>query len=131
MLPDGDGIRLTSRLRAEHPGMGIVVLTMYVGDNQMFAAIEAGAYGLVGKDVPAEDVVAAARHGADNPSAFTARDLAGAIRRRRNTAPGPKLSPREREVLDLLVDGFAVLQIGRRLYIDESTVKTSWWSARR
>jgi DNA-binding NarL/FixJ family response regulator len=123
-LPDGDGITLTARLRAEHPGMGIVVLTMYVGDDQMLAALEAGASGFVGKDVPAEDVVAAARHAANNPSSFTARGLAGAMQRRMNTPAGPTLSPREREVLDLLVDGFAILQIGRRLYIGESTVKT-------
>ena len=123
-LPDGDGISLTTQVRAGNPGMGIVVLTMYAGDDQVFAALDAGASGFVGKDAPAEDVVAAARHAAANPRAFTAQDLAGAMQRRMSAPAGPKLSPREREVLDLLVDGLAIAQIARRLYISESTAKT-------
>ena len=51
-------------------------------------------------------------------------DLAGAMQRRMSAPAGPKLSPREREVLDLLVDGLAIAQIARRLYISESTAKT-------
>jgi DNA-binding NarL/FixJ family response regulator len=123
-LPDGDGITLTTQVRAGNPSMGIVVLTMYAGDDQVFAALDAGASGFVGKDAPAEEVVAAARHAAANPRAFTARDLAGAMQRRMSAPAGPKLSPREREVLDLLVDGLAIAQIARRLYISESTAKT-------
>jgi DNA-binding NarL/FixJ family response regulator len=123
-LPDGDGIALTTQVRSGNPTMGIVVLTMYAGDDQVFAALDAGASGFVGKDAPAEEVVAAARHAAANPRAFTARDLAGAMQRRMSAPAGPKLSPREREVLDLLVDGLAIAQIARRLYISESTAKT-------
>ena len=52
-----------------------------------------------------------------------ATDLANAMRRRM-TPTGPQLSPREREVLQLLADGLAVAQIARRLYISESTAKT-------
>jgi DNA-binding NarL/FixJ family response regulator len=97
---------------------------MHAGDEHLFAALEAGASGFVGKDAPSDSVVAAARHAAENPRAFTALDLAGAWQRRMNTPAGPKLSPREHEVLDLLVDGLAVRQIGRRLFIAEATVKT-------
>jgi DNA-binding NarL/FixJ family response regulator len=122
-LPDGDGIALSMRMRAEHPTMGIVVLTMYAGDEHLLAALEAGASGFVGKERPSDDVVAAARHAAANPRAFTANDLAGAMQRRMSAPVGPKLSAREREVLDLLVDGLAVGQIARRLYIAEATVK--------
>lgn len=123
-LPDGDGIGLTTQVRAGNPTMGIVVLTMYAGDEQVFAALDAGASGFVGKDAPAEEVIAAARHAAANPRAFSARDLAGAMQRRMSQPAGPKLSPREKEVLDLLVDGLAIAQIARRLYISESTAKT-------
>ena len=123
-LPDGDGIGLTTQVRQGNPQMGIVVLTMYAGDDQVFAALDAGASGFVGKDAPAEEVIAAARHAAANPRHFTARDLAGAMQRRMSAPAGPKLSPREKEVLDLLVDGLAIAQIARRLYISESTAKT-------
>ena len=97
---------------------------MYAGDDKVFAALEAGASGFVGKDAPVEEVIAAARHAAATPSAFTARDLAGVMRRRATAPVGPQLSPREREVLGLLVDGLAIAQIARRLYISESTAKT-------
>jgi DNA-binding NarL/FixJ family response regulator len=123
-LPDGDGISLTSKVRAKHPTMGIVVLTMYAGDDQVFAALNAGASGFVGKDAPAEDVVAAARHAADSPGAFSARDLAGAMQRRMNAPAGHRLSERELEVLALLVDGLSISQMARKLFIAESTTKT-------
>jgi DNA-binding NarL/FixJ family response regulator len=123
-LPDGDGIELTARVRATHPQMGIVVLTMYAGDERVFAALDAGASAFVGKDALSDEVVAAARHAAASPKHFTARDLGGAMQRRMSDTAGPHLSRREREVLELLVDGLAVRQVARRLYIAPSTTKT-------
>jgi DNA-binding NarL/FixJ family response regulator len=123
-LPDGDGITLAGRVRAANPKMGIVVLTMYGGDEQVFAALHAGASSFVGKEVPSSEVVAATRHAAANPRSFTAKDLSGAMQRRMSAPVGPQLSPREREVLDLLVDGLSVDQIARRLYIAGTTTKT-------
>jgi DNA-binding NarL/FixJ family response regulator len=122
-LPDGNGLDATRKLRELLPGCGIVVLTMYAGDDQLFGALEAGASAFVAKDAPAEDVVAAARHAAATPTAFTAADLAAAMRRRLSPK-GPQLSPREKQVLSLLADGLAVAQIARQLYISESTAKT-------
>jgi len=122
-LPDGSGLDAVKQLRAAHPHMGIVVLTMYAGDEHLFGALEAGASAFVAKDAPADDVVAAARHAAASPDAFSAADLANAMKRR--LAPsGPQISPREREVLGLLADGLAVSQIARKLFISESTAKT-------
>jgi DNA-binding NarL/FixJ family response regulator len=122
-LPDGNGIDAVRSLRAAHPQLGIVVLTMYAEDDQLLGALEAGASAFVAKDAPADDVVAAARHAAVSPDAFSATDLADAMRRR--LAPSaPPLSPREREVLALLADGLGVAQIARTLYISESTAKT-------
>jgi DNA-binding NarL/FixJ family response regulator len=122
-LPDGSGLDAAKTVRAEHPSMGIVVLTMYAGDEQLFGALEAGASAFVPKDAPAEDVISAARHAAVSPRAFTANDLAGAMQRRLSPS-GPQLSPREREVLGLLADGLGVAAISKQLYISESTTKT-------
>ncbi|HET7326061.1 MAG TPA: response regulator transcription factor, partial [Nocardioidaceae bacterium] len=97
-LPDGSGFDVARKIRASLPQAGIVVLTMYAGDEQLFAALEAGASAFVAKDAPAEDVIAAARHAAASPTAFTAANLADAMRRRM-TPSGPQLSPREKEVL--------------------------------
>lgn len=123
-LPDGSGLDAVKRLRARRPSLGIVVLTMYAGDEQLFGALDAGASAFVGKDAPADDVLAAARHAAASPRSFAAADLAGAMQRRMATPSGPMLTAREREVLRLLADGLGVAQISRRLYISDSTTKT-------
>ena len=122
-LPDGNGIDLVRQLRAGHPDLGIVVLTMYAGDDQLFAALDAGASAFVPKSAPADEIVAAARHAATAPHAFAAADLSAAMRRRLEP-DGPRLSPRETEVLNLLAEGLGIGQIARRLYIAESTAKT-------
>lgn len=122
-LPDGSGMDVARRSRAAAPDLGIVILTMYAGDDQLFDSLEAGASAFVPKDAPAQDVVAAARHAAAAPKSFTAPDLADAMKRRLEPS-GPRLSPREAEVLRLLADGLGVAQISRQLYISESTTKT-------
>lgn len=122
-LPDGSGLVVASDARSAYPELGIVILTMYAGDDQLFGALEAGASAFVPKDAPAEDVVIAARHAASSPRSFTAPDLAEAMRRRMSPT-GPQLSPREKEVLDLLTEGLGVSQISRRLFISDSTTKT-------
>jgi DNA-binding NarL/FixJ family response regulator len=122
-LPDGSGLDAARKVRESNPTMGIVVLTMYAGDDQLFGALEAGASAFVPKDAPAEDVISAARHAAVSPRAFTATDLAGAMQRRLSPS-GPQLSPREREVLGLLADGLGVAAISKQLFISESTTKT-------
>lgn len=122
-LPDGSGLDLTRQLRAARADLGIVVLTMYAGDDHLFGALEAGASAFVPKNAPADEVVAAARHAVTSPNAFSAADLADAMKRRLAPA-GPQLSPREAEVLQLLADGMSVAGIARKLYVSESTAKT-------
>jgi DNA-binding NarL/FixJ family response regulator len=122
-LPDGTGLDLVRKLRSNKPELGIVVLTMYAGDEQLFGALEAGASAFVSKDSPSDDVVAAARHASVSPRSFAAADLADAMRRRLSPT-GPQLSPRESEVLVLLADGLGVAAIARQLFVSESTAKT-------
>ncbi len=122
-LPDGSGLELVRALRAAREDVGLVVLTMYAGDDQLFAALDAGASAFVPKSAPSDDVVAAARHAAVKPSSFVAADLAEAMQRRLHPT-GPQLTRREREVLDLLAEGLGVSSIARKLYISESTTKT-------
>jgi DNA-binding NarL/FixJ family response regulator len=121
-LPDGSGLEIVRALRADHPEMGIVVLTMHSGDDQIFAAMEAGASSFVGKHAPSEDVVAAARQAAAMPNTFTCADLAGAMVRRLSSST-PSLTARELDVLRLLADGLSATAIAGELYISESTVK--------
>jgi len=122
-LPDGSGLDLVRALRKERKDVGLVVLTMYAGDEQIFAAMDAGASAFVGKDAPSTEVVAAARHSAVSPLSFICAGLPEAMMRRMSSST-PRLSDRERQVLDLLADGLGVAAISARLYISESTAKT-------
>jgi DNA-binding NarL/FixJ family response regulator len=121
-LPDGSGLDLVRALRAERKDVGLIVLTMYAGDEQLFAAMDAGASGFVGKDAPSTEVVAAAKQAAVAPLSFTCAGLAEAMIRRRSSSL-PRLSDRERQVLDLLAEGLGVSGIASRIYVSESTAK--------
>lgn len=122
-LPDGDGRDLIPAFRRRNPTSGVVVLTMYGGDEHLLQAKSAGASGFVAKGAPASEVIAAVRRAVERPNDFTADGLADALRRHgSNTAP--QLTRREREVLDLLGEGLGIAAISRRLFISESTTKT-------
>lgn len=122
-LPDGTGMELVRRLRMRDDEIGLVVLTMYAGDDRLFEAMAAGASAFIAKDAPADDVVAAARHAAVSPRSFTAANLGEALQRKMSPT-GPHLSPRELEVLSLLADGLGVAAISKGLFVSESTAKT-------
>ena len=61
-LKDGNGLDLVAQLRKAQPELGIVVLTMYAGDDTLLAAMRAGASALVSKDEPVDRVLAAIHH---------------------------------------------------------------------
>ncbi|RLV49146.1 DNA-binding response regulator [Nocardioides mangrovicus] len=122
-LPDGSGLDIVRSLRSERPDIGLVVLTMYSGDEQLFAAMDAGASAFVGKDAPSSEVINAAKHAAVSPRTFTCTGLGEAMMRKM-TSTSPRLSEREREVLDLLAAGLGVSAIASKLYVSESTTKS-------
>ena len=122
-LPDGSGLDLVRILRKREPDLGLVVLTMYPSDEQLFLAIDAGASAFLAKDLPSDEVVRVARGAAFSPRSFTTLNLDSALARK-DSAPQPRLSPRERHVLKLLAAGDTVGQIGGKLFISNSTAKT-------
>jgi len=122
-LPDGTGLDIVRALRKEAPDTGLVVLTMHSGDEQIFAAMEAGASAFVGKDAPASEVVQAAKHSALAPRTFMCTGLSEAMIRRMS-GETTRLSDREQEVLVLLADGLGASQIASTLYMSESTAKS-------
>ena len=122
-LPDGTGLDIVKTLRSQRPDIGLVVLTMYSGDEQLFAAMDAAASDFVGKDAPSTEVIYAAKHAAVSPRTFTCVGLGEAMMRKM-TSTSPRLSEREREVLDLLAAGMNVSAISAKLYVSESTTKS-------
>ena len=81
-LPDGTGLDIVRAIRKESQKIGLVVVTMHSGDEQIFAAMEAGASAFVGKDAPSAEVVKAARHAVVSPRSFLCAGLVGAMMRR-------------------------------------------------
>ncbi|MCA1983955.1 MAG: response regulator [Nocardioides sp.] len=122
-LQDGTGLDILRAIRAKSDKTGVVVLTMHSGDDQIFAAMEGGASGFVGKDAPSQEVVRAARHAAVSPRSFVCSGLVGAMMRRQSSE-STRLSEREHDVLLLLADGLGAAAIGERLYLSESTAKS-------
>lgn len=126
-MPGGDGAEATERIRAEHPGVHVLVLTTYDTDTDILRAVEAGATGYLLKDTPRAELADAVRSAARGETVLSGR-LAGKLLtgvRQRNTEPeGPALSPREVEVLRLAADGLTNAAIGRALHISATTVKT-------
>jgi DNA-binding NarL/FixJ family response regulator len=122
-LQDGTGLDIVRSIRRTNDQTGVVVLTMHSGDDQIFAAMEAGASGFVGKDAPSAEVVRTARHAAISPRSFVCAGLAQAMMRRA-TSESTRLSDREHEVLLLLAEGLGAAEIGKQLYLSESTAKS-------
>ena len=122
-LQDGTGLDIVRALRRRSETVGLVVLTMHSGDDQIFAAMEAGASGFVGKDAPSTEVVKAARHARVSPRSFVCAGLVQAMMRR-TASESTRLTDREHEVLLLLADGLGAAQIGQKLYLSESTAKS-------
>lgn len=83
--PGGAGWATAARLRDTYPMMGIVILSTDVSDETMHRAFEVGASAFASKCAPIEDVVAAIRHAAEEPTSFAAAGLAAARHRRPGT----------------------------------------------
>jgi DNA-binding NarL/FixJ family response regulator len=121
---EGHGLPLARELRGRFAGIGLVVFAGTEEDDVLLQAFEIGISAFVPKSAPVDEVVAAVRHASVAASSFTASGLSAALRRRRDAPALHELSAREREVLDLLVEGGSVPSIAAALHISLSTAKT-------
>ncbi|MFD4858562.1 LuxR C-terminal-related transcriptional regulator [Streptomyces atratus] len=116
------GSRATAAITARPDGPRVLILTTYDSDADILAAVEAGAAGYLLKDAPPEELAAAVRTAAAGRSA-----LAPAVAHRlmdRMRAPAEALTKRELEVLQLVGEGLSNLQISKRLFLSQATVKS-------
>lgn len=122
---DSEGLAACTKLLAEHPTLGVLVLTTFLDERLVIRALQAGAKGYVIKDVDITELVRAIRAVSRGESAFDARSAAVVVRSVHDgtTDSVGELTEREREVLTLLAHGMSNIAIGKRLYISETTVK--------
>jgi DNA-binding NarL/FixJ family response regulator len=131
-MPGRDGISATSELIAASPDSKVVILTTFEEDEYIHGALRAGASGFLLKRTSPEDLIAAVHRIAEgeallSPSVtrrvidqMAARPLAGSG----NDPRLDELTPREREVLELIARGLSNREIGAELVVEETTVKT-------
>jgi DNA-binding NarL/FixJ family response regulator len=122
---DTEGLTLCRRLTSAYPQVAVLVLTTFVEDQLVVQAIQNGAKGYVVKDVDTSELVRAIRAVSRGESAFDSRSAAAMVRNLKagSAADSSKLTEREREVLGLLARGLSNRDIGRRLFISETTAK--------
>jgi DNA-binding NarL/FixJ family response regulator len=131
-MPALDGIAATSRLVEEGTETRILVLTTFDLDEYVFEALRSGASGFLLKDAPAEELVAAIKVVASGDALLApgvTRRVVDAFVRRPRPSPelqeaADRLTPREREVLELIARGRSNSDIARELVVSEATAKT-------
>lgn len=118
-LPDGNGLDLIRWARKSSQDIALVMLTM--SDNDLLAAMTAGASGYVNKGAPLSEVISVLTRALASPRSFTASGLVGALR---NAEAPQLLTQREIEVLIALTKVGDAASLAKDLHISESTFKT-------
>jgi DNA-binding NarL/FixJ family response regulator len=125
VMPQRDGIGAMQALRARGATARVIVLTSFTDDDRIMPAIQAGAAGYLLKNVEPRELsraVRAAHAGEALLDPAVAARLVEAVVAQRAEAP-PDLTPREHDVLRLIVAGMANKRIARELGLSEKTVK--------
>ena len=127
-MKEVNGIQLTTQLLERHPGLQVLMLSMYDNPEYVQRAMQAGARGYVLKDAPASEIIAAIQ-----AVAAGGTFLSPAVSKRlfREQTPRPLLSLRESEILSALARGLSSKQIARELDVSVRTVETHRQSIKR
>ncbi|MGW8973599.1 response regulator [Streptomyces platensis] len=129
-MPRCDGVEATRRIRLEHPGTQVVVLTTYADDDSLFPALQAGARGYLTKDADGVRAIDDVLSGEAGLSPKIQRRLLERFtepvnpRPQSSDEPPDGLTTREVEVLRLIAEGQSNPEIARTLHVSMATVKT-------
>jgi DNA-binding NarL/FixJ family response regulator len=120
-LPDGNGIDLCPEIHKCYPEIKILMLTSYAESAVIGRALSEGAHGYVLKNASPEEVVEGIRTVAAGEQFLC--DQAYVLFRKQSYQP-VSLSPKEREVLKLIVDGLTIREISEKLFLGFETVRS-------
>ncbi len=128
-MPGLDGITATGRILAARPAARVLVLTTFGDDDHLYPALTAGACGFLLKDASPGELLDGIRRAAAGDSPYSQDVLRRLVTRAvhaRTPQAVPKvgLTTREQEVLALVAEGLSNTEIGERLHIGVTTVKT-------
>lgn len=128
-MPGLNGLDSTRRILRVRPGARVLVLSMYIDEEYVTQAVEAGVNGYVLKDAPPDEILEAVRAVASGQRFFTSQIPPEVLERahsdkRRRQRKASELTHREREVMKLLAEGNTVKAIAGILGLSQKTVDT-------
>lgn len=126
LMENGNGIEATREILKSYPGCKIIIITSYYDDEQVFPAIEAGAFSYMLKTANAAEVVNAIKKATQGESVIESKVAGKMVRRFREKEKKPHddLTEREFDVLLCIGEGMTNQEISEELFIGIKTVKT-------
>ncbi|GAA1523802.1 response regulator transcription factor [Nocardioides humi] len=127
-IPEPSGVEVTAQVLASEPSSRVLILSASGEQDDVLAAVKAGATGYLVKSASREELLAAVRRVAAGDSVFTpglAALVLGEFRRMNEPAmpPGERLTDRETEILKMVAKGLSYKQIAERLVLSHRTVQ--------
>ncbi len=124
VMPEGNGEGAVRTLREVAPAVRVLVLSSYLDDTRVFAALQAGAAGYLVKDVQPDALADGIRQVSRGLPVLAPQVAARLMRPTTEPPPLADFTQRERDVLKLVAEGLSNREIAGRLFISEKTVKT-------
>lgn len=127
-MPELNGLDAARRIGSECPDVRVLILSMHTDPGYVRAAMQAGAAGYVLKDAGVEELelaIRAALRGERYLDPRVSKEvIEGYVRGLEAEEPGPMLTPRQREILQLVAEGRSTREVAERLHVSVKTVET-------
>ncbi len=122
---DTNGIEVCREIRSRHPEVACLILTSFADDHALVEASLAGAAGYVLKQIRSNDLIESIRRVADGGQLLDSASVRMSLQRLRDSEEGrvAELTPQERNIFDLIGEGYSNRQIADEMFLAEKTVK--------